>query len=160
MCAKENSSVMGFTLKEKIFAQFAYNGGVIVGAIGLYTVNPIIAVGFLLYAYVGITLLMRYTVCPRCPHLLVAGDCVQLPAAAVKVIISSSRKGQLNLMEKTLFFAVLYGNLVLPIYWLLSEPIYLAAFLIIYGGGSLLGLHLHFCRRCENIVCVQCRNKN
>jgi hypothetical protein len=147
-----------FSIKEKISAQFTFNAGALTGAYGLYLESPTLGVAYFLYAYIGILSLMRYTVCPRCPHLQVANDCVQLPSSMVKRIISSKREGPLNLPEKALFVVVLYGILILPIYWLASNLMILALFLLFYGG-SILGLHLHFCRNCRNKVCIQNRNR-
>jgi hypothetical protein len=158
MNKKEPNSIESFSLKEKIFAQFTFNAGVLTAAYGLFLESTILGIAYLLYAYIGIVLLMRYTVCPRCPHLHVANDCVQLLPSIVKIIISSKRKGPLNLFEKVLFVMVLYGILILPIYWIASNMLILVLFLVFYGG-TILGLHLHFCPNCQNKVCIQNRNR-
>ena len=159
MYTNDINSICAFTLKEKIYAQFTFNAGVLTGAYGLFLNNTILGISYLLYSYIGIVLLMRYTVCPRCPHLHVANDCVQLHPSITKIIISPKRKGPLNMFEKILFIMVLYGILILPIYWIYSNTIILVLFLLFYGG-QLLGLHLHFCRDCQNRSCIQNRNKN
>lgn len=159
MYTNDINSICAFTLKEKIYAQFTFNAGVLTGAYGLFLNNTILGISYLLYSYIGIVLLMRYTVCPRCPHLHVANDCVQLHPSITKIIISPKRKGPLNIFEKILFIMVLYGILILPIYWIYSNTIILVLFLLFYGG-QLLGLHLHFCRDCQNRSCIQNRNKN
>lgn len=159
MHTNDIKSICAFTLKEKIYAQFTFNAGVLTGAYGLFLNNTILGIFYLLYSYIGIVLLMRYTVCPRCPHLHAANDCVQLHPSITKIIISSKRKGPLNISEKILFVMVLYGILILPIYWIYSNTIILVLFLLFYGG-QLLGLHLHFCRDCQNRSCIQNRNKN
>jgi hypothetical protein len=147
-----------FSRKEKLFAQFTYNAGVAVAAYGLYLHNTGLGIGFLLGAYFGIFLLVRYTICPRCPHLHAADDCVNLPAPIMKRIVSTKRKGPLNSFEKSLFVIVLYGTLVFPIYWLSSDASILIAFIILYGG-HLLSLQMHFCKNCMNKSCVQNRIK-
>ncbi len=152
-------TICSFTLKEKIYAQVTFNAGVLTGAYGLFLHNVILGISYLLYSYIGIALLMRFTVCPRCPHLLVANDCVQLPPSMALAIVSSKRKGPLNIFEKILFIMVLYGILILPIYWIYSNTIIFALFLILYGG-QLLGLHFYFCRGCQNRSCIQNCNKN
>lgn len=143
-----------FTFKEKLFAQFTYNAGVMVAAYGLYLKNAGLGIGYLLGAYVGIFLLVRYTICPRCPHLHVADDCVNLSASIMKKIVSMKRKGPLNTFEKSLFIIALYGTFIFPIYWLSSNPIILIAFVMLYGG-HLLSLKMHFCRNCANKSCIQ-----
>jgi len=159
MNTKDLNSICTFTFKEKLYSQFTFNAGVLVGAYGLYLNNAILGISYLLYSYIGIMLLMRYTVCPRCPHLHEANDCVQLHPSIAKIIVSPKRKGPLNIYEKILFVMVLYGILILPIYWIASNTIILILFLLFYGG-QLLGLHLHFCRDCQNKSCIQNRNKN
>ena len=141
---------------KKLYAQISFHGGIIIGAYGLFLNSTTLGIAYLLYAYIGIILLMRYTVCPRCPHLLVANDCVQLHPKLTKKIICPNRKGPLNLYEKILFTMVLYGILILPIYWIASNIIILILFLLFYGG-LLLGLHLHFCPNCENKICIHNR---
>lgn len=143
-----------FTYKEKLFAQFTYNTGVMVAAYGLYLKNAGLGMGYLISAYFGIFLLVRYTICPRCPHLLAVNDCVNLSAAIMKKIISTQRKGPLNLSEKILFIVVLYGTFVFPIYWLSSNIFLLIVFVVLYGG-HLASLKLHFCRHCVNEYCIQ-----
>jgi hypothetical protein len=130
-----------------------------VAAYGLFLINGGLAISYLLYAYGGILLLIRYTICPRCPHLNKANDCVQLPAPMMKKIISSPRRGVLNRYEKILFVLVLYGNFMLPLYWLAAQPIVLILFIALFGG-HLVGLRLHFCRNCQNAICIQNRNKS
>ncbi|MDH3267893.1 MAG: hypothetical protein OEM46_03465 [Ignavibacteria bacterium] len=151
------NTIASFSLGEKLYAQFTFHGGILVGAYGLFMESTALGISYLLYAYIGIALLMRYTVCPRCPHLLIANDCVQLHASITKKLISPNRKGPLNHYEKFLFIMVLYGILFLPVYWIASNTIILTLFLLLYGG-QLLGLHLHFCTKCENKICIQNRN--
>lgn len=150
------NTISPFSLGEKLYAQITFHGGIITGAYGLFLNSTTLGIAYLLYAYIGIILLMRYTVCPRCPHLLVANDCVQLHPKLTKKIICPNRKGPLNLYEKILFTMVLYGILILPIYWIASNIIILILFLLLYGG-LLLGLHLHFCPNCENKICIHKR---
>jgi hypothetical protein len=150
------NSMCRFSFQEKFFAQFTYNAGVIVAAYGLFLNHPSLGIAYLLYSYIGILLVIRYTVCARCPHLNIASDCLQLPAPIMKMIISPNRTGPLNLSEKILFLLVLYGTFVLPIYWIASNIFILVAFLILFGG-HLMGLHIHFCRKCQNKSCIQSR---
>ena len=155
---KNGHSVGKFTLLEKLFAYSTFNLGIFIGAYGLSINNKVFAIMYLVYSYVGILLLMRYTVCPRCPHLHRDKDCINLPASLTKKIISSTRKGPLTISEKILFCFVLYGILIIPIHWIASYTYILIAFIVLYGG-YLLGLNLHFCPECDNRCCIQNRNK-
>lgn len=158
MSIESGDSLGTFTFKEKLFAQFTYNIAVMIAVYGLYLNNKSLGIGYLIGAYIGIVLLIRYTICPRCPHLHVANDCVNLPAPIMKKIVSPNRKGTLNIFEKSLFIIVLYGTFILPIYWLSSNIIILIAFIILYGG-HLLSLRVHFCKNCANKSCIQNRGR-
>ncbi len=149
-------SMCTFSIKEKLYAQLSFNGGIIIGTYGLFQHSTTLAVLYFLYSYVGIIFLMRYTVCPRCPHLKLAGDCLQLHPSLTKKIISQHRKGPLNKYEKLLFVIVLYGILIIPIYWIKSSLPILILFLLVYGG-LLLSLRFYFCRICRNTSCIQNR---
>jgi cell division protein FtsL len=148
-----------FTTKEKVFAQFTYNAGVIVATYGLFLQNSALALTYFLFSYFGILMVVKYTVCPRCQYLNIGNDCVQLPASVMKILISPNRKGTMNLFEKFLLPTVLLSTLILPIYWISSNILILTIFLVFFGG-HLLGLYIHFCPNCENKVCVQNRNRN
>lgn len=154
MRAECDEPIPKFTLKEKLFAQFTYNLGVMVAAYGLYLNHTSLGIGYLVGAYIGIFLLVRYTICPRCPHLLAANDCVNLSAPIMKMIVSTKRKGPLNTFEKSLFIFVLYGAFIFPIYWLSSNSVILMAFVLLYGA-HLFSLKMHFCRNCLNKSCIQ-----
>jgi hypothetical protein len=154
MRIENENPIPKFTLKEKLIAQLTYNSGVMVGAYGLYLNNTSLGIGYFIGAYLGIFLLVRYTICPRCPHLRVADDCANLSASIMKKIVSKKRKGFLNTFEKGLFIVGLYGTFVFPIYWLASNIILLTAFILLYGG-HLLSLQMHFCRKCANKCCIQ-----
>jgi hypothetical protein len=148
-----------FTFLEKIFAQFTYNAGVMVATYGLYLSNPNLALAYFLFSYIGILIVVRYTICPRCRHLNAGNDCVQLPVSIMKKLISPNRKGPLSSVEKLLLPVVLFGTLLLPLYWLSSHVLILIIFLTLFGG-HLLGLYLHFCPNCENRFCVKNRNSH
>ncbi|BBD09281.1 hypothetical protein [Desulfovibrio ferrophilus] len=146
-CAK----VGGFSLKEKLFAQGTFNLAVIIGAYGMWVLSPILALGYLVYALGSFTLLMRYTICARCPHLLQAGDCLFLPASLARKIIATDRSGPLGLGEKIILYAAFVGTFLTPVI-LLSSPLLFWGY-ILFAGGCLVGLVLHFCKHCHNAVC-------
>ena len=151
------SHICAFTFKEKLYAQLTFNAGILIAAYGVFLKSSLLGLLYLLCAYLGILLLIRYTVCPRCPHLIIAGDCVQLHPFLMKKIISPRRKGLLTMSEKILFVSVLYGIFILPLFWIASNTMMLILFLIFYGG-HLLGLYWHFCPNCRNKQCIQNRN--
>ncbi|MBU1002507.1 MAG: hypothetical protein KKE73_08285 [Proteobacteria bacterium] len=146
-CAK----VGGFSVGEKIFAQVTFNLSVFIAAYSLWLVRPIFAVAYLVYALGSFTLLMRYTICARCPHLFQAGDCLFLPASLARKIVASDRSGPLGFAEKTLLIGAFAGTFLPPIFWL-SSPLLFGGY-VLMAGGCILGLLLHFCRHCHNMIC-------
>jgi hypothetical protein len=158
MNTKNLNSICTFSFGEKLYAQFTFNAGVIVASYGLFLESTILGIAYLLYSYIGILLVIRYTICPRCPHLCISNDCVQMHSSIMKMIVSPRRHGPLNVYEKILFFMVLYGIFILPINWIASNTVILLLFLLLYGG-HLLGLQIHFCSNCQHKSCIQNRNK-
>jgi hypothetical protein len=63
MDTKDTNTICPFSLKEKLYAQIAFNSGIITGAYGLFMNSTALGITYLLYVYIGIILLMRYTVC-------------------------------------------------------------------------------------------------
>jgi len=145
-------SVKGFSAGEKIFAQGTFNGAVIIGAYGMALQSPLLALAYVVFAIGSFTLLMRYTFCARCPHLLVAGDCLFLPASLAKKVISKQHSGPLSGREKIIMYSAPLGTICIPVYWLLPSPVLLACFFI-FAGACVLGLRMHFCKECQTIVC-------
>ena len=158
MTIENADSISTFTLWEKFSVQFSFWAGITAATYGLYLSNIYLSIAYPLIVVVAYFLLMRYTVCPRCPHLLIAGDCLQVPSRLTKIIVSPKRNGPLNRQEKIIFNFAWYGSLLIPIYWLLSKPIFLVVFIIFYGGGVLLRTKLQFCSKCENKICMKNRN--
>ena len=146
-----------FTSREKVIAAVPFNLSILVGAYGLYLVNWKLTVFYLLYSYVGVLMMMRYTICPRCPHLLKNNDCLNMPPALAKKLISSKRQGPLNFYEKLLHRSVAYGMLLIPLYWLVSSVYLLIPFVVLYLIGQCT-FRYHFCKNCQNEVCIQNRN--
>ena len=138
-----------FTSYEKVIAAVPFNLSILVGAYGLYLTSWRLTVIYLLYSYVGVIIMMRYTICPRCPHLLENNDCLNLPPSLLKKIISSQRQGPLNVYEKLLHILVTYGMLVIPLYWLASRLYLLVPFVVLYIIGQCT-FTFHFCKNCHN----------
>jgi len=146
-----------FTTTEKIVAAIPFSTSIIIGAYGLWQISWMLTVAYLFFAYGGILLMMRYTICPRCPHLLEGNDCLNLPPAIAKKIIASNRKGTLNFHENLLHKMVKYGILLIPIYWLMPNFYLLIPFVVTYFVGQAI-FTFYFCKHCKNTYCFQ--NKN
>lgn len=151
-CTGENGcgEVPGFSFGEKAVIRVAFKLGIFLGAWGIWPTSQSIAIGYAAYAVISYTLLMRYTVCTRCPHLLVAGDCLFMPAPLVKLLVTD-RKGPLSLAEHFILVLAI-GGAAIPIYWLLNQPILLGAYAVVTGGW-MAGLYLRICPRCQVEEC-------
>lgn len=146
------SDVCTFSLGEKLIVRSSFFVGVAIGAYGMWLANAWLAVGYLLYAAVGYSLLMRYTVCSRCPHVLVANDCLFIPASLVRAFVAK-RTGELLGWEKGILLCAVIGTAGLPLYWLLSDITLLSVYLL-STIGCFVVLYLRMCKRkCQVVVC-------
>jgi hypothetical protein len=152
MKLNECGQVGGFSPGEKIITRATFNAGILIGAYGIWLSSPYFASAYLAYTLGSFTLLMRYTVCARCPHLLTAGDCLFLPPSLAKKLVSTKHAGPLLPWERAIFFGAFLGAALFPVWFLLQEPALLGAFIVLMGG-SFLGLLLHFCKECHTTVC-------
>ncbi len=83
----------GFTLWEKIWAQFSFIAMGIIGAVGIALVDWRWAlIYFFIYGYGIMGVVMRHLVCPRCPHLHVYNDCLQAPPKLTLLLVKKSMK--------------------------------------------------------------------
>ena len=143
----------GFTIREKIYAQFSFLAMGATGAAGIILVDwrwvqPYIVI----YAYGILDIVMRHLTCPRCPHLYVYGDCLQASPKLTMWLVKERKTTPFSLLEKFLFYAVFILIPVFPLYWLVENPILLGAFLItaaMWYSGQLL----YFCKRCRVREC-------
>ena len=146
-----------FSATEKIIAAIPFNASILIGAYGLSLTNWVLTAFYLAFSYIGVLAMMRYTICPRCPHLLEGNDCLNMPVPVVKKLIAKNRTGPLNTYEKMLHRTVKYGILLIPVYWLLPHLHLFIPFAAFYFIGQAT-FTFHFCRHCENEVCIQNRN--
>lgn len=129
--------VPGFGFWEKFSIRTAFYAAIALGAWGAWTTpgpgigpvsGPVLAVLYVAYALGSYTLLIRYSVCPRCPHLAEADDCVFVPAPAAKAIVDKRRTGKLRPLELAVAVAAGSGTALLPLLWLPGRAALLAAF--------------------------------
>lgn len=147
------SQVKGFSLAEKVYFQATLNIVVVLGAVGMLLQGAyLLAIGYLIFVLGGFILLMRYTVCARCPHLLEANDCVFLSASLAKEVVSKDTTGPLKWWERSILCVVPAGTVFGPIYWLMSSPLLLAGF-VVAAVGCVLGLYMYLCKKCRTTVC-------
>lgn len=143
----------GFTIWQKIYAQFAFITFGIIGTVGIALVDWRWALLYFFIFWYGIMgVVMRHLVCPRCPHLHVYNDCLQAPPKLTKWLAKERKTTPLSAVERFLFYAYFIFIAIFPIYWLLSNPIVLGAFLI-PASMWYLGQYFHFCKRCRVKEC-------
>jgi MFS family permease len=139
----------GFTLWEKMYAQSTFIGMGVAGAIGIWLVDWRWAMIYLLiFVYAILGVVMRHLNCPRCPHLHVYNDCLQLPTRITKWLVKGRKMHPFSTVERLLFYAIFLLIPLLPLYWLLSTP----ALLIVFLTTAALwysGQFLYFCKRCR-----------
>ena len=143
----------GFRPWEKIWAQGSFLGMGILGTVGIALVDWRWAFPYLvIYAYGIMGVVMRHLVCPRCPHLFVYNDCLQAPVPITKWLVKEQKTTPFNAVEKFLFHTVFLLIPIFPIYWMVSKPLLLVAFLLLaamwYGSQ-----YFYFCRRCRVEQC-------
>ena len=143
----------GFSIWEKMYAQFSFFAMGIIGAVGIALVDwRWIFLYLFIYAYGILGIVMRHLTCPRCPHLHVYNDCLQFPPKMSKWIVKKQKSTPFSTYEKVVFYAIFILIPAFPIYWLLSNPVLLIAFLItasMWYSGQLF----YFCKRCRVKEC-------
>jgi hypothetical protein len=143
----------GFDLWEKVYAQFSFFAMCIIGTVGIALVDWRWILPYLLiYGYGVLGVVMRHLVCPRCPHLYVYSDCLQGPPKITMWLVKKRKTTPFSIFEKFLFYMIFILIPTYPIYWLLSNPILLGAFLIA-ASMWYLGQLLYFCKRCRVKEC-------
>lgn len=142
-----------FSVREKVWAQLSFQVMAVAAIVGIARVSWPWAVPYaVLYGYVLPGIVMRHVVCPRCPHLFVYDDCLQLPTSWTKWIVKQRRTTPWSAPERWTFYATLLLFPAYPVYWLGSQPILLTVFAL-SALAWYLGQWLHFCRRCRNSAC-------
>jgi len=140
--------------------QLSFHSIWILGAISIFIENPILSIGYVIaFPFFGIIFcIMHLWICPRCPHLRDHSACIQLPPYLTKRIIKKNVNIPMNIIEKIGFFIVLYGIIVVPIYWVIKTK-YLIIPFFIFMLMHYLAYYFHFCRKCLNIYCPQNMSK-
>ena len=143
----------GFSIGEKIYAQFSFLAMGLTGTVGIALVDWRWVPPYLvIYLYGILGIVMRHLTCPRCPHLYVYGDCLQASPKLTMWLVKERKTTPFSPVEKLMFYAVFILIPVFPLYWLPSNPALLGAFLAtvaMWYGGQLL----YFCRRCRVKEC-------
>jgi hypothetical protein len=143
----------GFSVWEKMYAQFSFFAVGIIGTVGILLVDWRWAPLYVfIYVYGILGIVMRHLTCPRCPHLHVYKDCLQFPTAITRRLVKERKTTSFSAPEKSLFCAIFILIATLPVYWLLSNPILLGGFLIA-ASMWYLGQFLYFCKRCRVSEC-------
>ena len=154
MNKKPNCSLAkGFSLGEKVYAQFTFIAMGVVGTVGIVLADWPWVLPYAIIIWYGIPgIIMRHLNCPRCPHLHVYGDCLQFPPRMARWLVKKRKTTPFSLGEKLLFYAIFILIPTYPLYWLTSNGILLIAFLLL-AGMWYAGQFMYFCRRCRVYDC-------
>jgi hypothetical protein len=142
-----------FSTWEKTYALLSFTAIFTIGTVGIALLDwrwALVYVVIYLYGIFGVV--MRHLVCPRCPHLHVYDDCLQFPTGITKRIVKGQKTTPFSPLEKWLFCGYFIVIPLFPIYWLLTNPILLVAFVVAVGMWY-LAQFLRFCRRCRVSQC-------
>jgi hypothetical protein len=143
----------GFELWEKIYALSSFIAMGIMGTVGIVLVDWRWVLPYLFICGYGVPgVVMRHLVCPRCQHLHLYNDCLRFPSKITMWLVKKRKTTAFNTFEKFLFYMIFILIPTFPIYWLLSNPLLLSAFLItasMWYSGQLL----YFCKRCRVNEC-------
>jgi hypothetical protein len=143
----------GFSLWEKIYAQFSFIAMSVIGTVGIVLVDWPWILPYIFINWYGIPgIVMRHLACPRCPHLYKYGDCLQFHPKVTRKIVKKRKTTPFNGLEKFLFYMIFILIPVYPIYWLLFNKLLLIVFLI-SAVMWYSGQFLYFCKRCRVYDC-------
>ena len=150
-----------FSLLEQIWMQLSFNSIWILGFVAIWRANPFIALAYFVFVCVGIFFFMMHTwLCPNCPHIKTHNSCVQLHPVFTKWLIKNSESRKMKLYEKIGFFVVLYGIFLIPVYWVIRQPVILIVIYFIFVLMHYPAYFIWFCRKCLNVSCPQNMNKS
>jgi hypothetical protein len=133
--------------------QISFNGIWIIGSVSIFIFNPLIAVVYFLVFPTGVLFfIVGQWICPRCPHIREHESCLQLPAVITKKLINRNVSGPLNVYEKIGFFILLYGLILFPLPWVMTNQ-YLFIPYAVLGLMHYPAYYFHFCEKCLNVYC-------
>ena len=143
----------GFSIWEKIYAQFSFIALGVIGTIGIILEDWLWIIPYILIYWYGIPgIIMRHINCTRCLHLFECGDCLQAPAGITKRLVKMRKPAKFSTSERVWFYVIFLLIPIYPLPWLLSNIILLIAFLLMaimwYGGQQ-----LYFCKKCRVYDC-------
>ena len=150
---RECTLAEGFSVWEKIWAQVSFLVMSISGTVGIILTDWPWVFPYIVICWYGIPgIIMRHTNCPRCPHLHVYGDCVQAPPSLTRWLIKQRKTAPFSKSEKFLFLAIFGLIPTYPLFWLVSHPGLLIAF-VLAAVAWYLGQWLHLCKQCRVYDC-------
>ena len=143
----------GFSIWEKIYAQFSFIALGVIGTIGIILEDWLWIIPYILIYLYGIPgIIMRHINCTRCLHLFEYDDCLQAPVGITKRLVKMRKPAKFSTSERVWFYVIFLLIPIYPLPWLLSNIILLIAFLLMaimwYGGQQ-----LYFCKKCRVYDC-------
>ncbi|MDY6972202.1 MAG: hypothetical protein SV775_07715 [Thermodesulfobacteriota bacterium] len=141
-----------FSFFDKLFMGIGFYAVTAIGVYGIYresVIYGLLYVGFLVF---GFLVLFGYGLCAHCPHPYKHSDCLFPPFGQLFTKMYKFRPEPATIIDKTAFFVIMGGIVVIPQYWLFKDYTLLAIFWI-FCILTCAGFLLFECRRCRNVNC-------
>ena len=140
-----------FSLTERIIMRTGWYGFMAVAAVGIYKQSPFWAAVYAGYSILGFALVILPGLCAHCPFPAKHGTCLFLPPSFVTRFYPY--KGpKMSPMGKFGALVVVTGVVVIPLFWLVSDPPMLILFLL-FGLPTLAVFPIYYCKRCRHFDC-------
>ena len=140
----------GFATWEKMLWRADGLGLVVVALAGIHSVSPAGALGYALFAAVGLVVGLP-SLCSHCPYPTRHSDCLFLPPKLVARLLPY-RGPKLTRLEALAVLGVTVGFFLLPQIWLIQRPLWLVPFWAL-ALPMAVGFPVHYCRRCRHVGC-------
>lgn len=141
-----------FSMAEKALMCGLFYGFPCVGVYAISLIDPAWAWGYLVFTIVGFSGVVMGSICARCPYPYTRNTCLFFPKKLVPAVYKS-RRSPMRLWEKVLLVIFFTSLLLIPLPWLIGQPVLLAVF---YGMGIPANAILltYYCKRCRNTSCL------
>ena len=142
-----------FSLLDKVLMGTGFYGMIIIAFYAIYLVSFTWVLIYLGVFVFGMLVLFGYCLCSHCPYPHSHSSCLFPPFGQVFKKIYTYRPGPLSATEKTGFWVIMIGIIVvMPQYWLLKNHALMALFWLLCLP-TFAGFVFYNCKRCKCSYC-------